>query len=152
MDCFRLRISVGLTVFSPSWGKGPIFLVYINEKRISLGNLRSLAAPELGYQQTGMGTCSGDELASLASSRKNASHASWHDRPLHGIRNDTNTMQAAYHLACELICTQTEGLDPVCNTGFTRLLVEISGYQQNFPSAGDEFRRGAYHGIQCESK
>jgi len=85
-----------------------------------LGNLRSLAAhSELGHRQTGIEIDSEDEFAPLASSRKNASHASWHDLPLRKIQNDTNTVQAAYHPAWKTNCTQTEGLDLPSTTAFT---------------------------------
>lgn len=119
MDCFRLRISGSLTVFSPTQGIGTnIYLM--NSKRFSSGNHRSIAAPsEQDYQQTGVGIASEDEYASLASSRKNASHASWHDQPLLKFQNDTNTMQVVYHLAVNSIGAHSEGVDWHSITVFT---------------------------------
>lgn len=65
------------------------------------------------------------------------------------IQNDTDTVQAAYQLACEILCTQTEGLDMPSTTVFTRSSVEISMYQKNFHNETDEISLGARPGIQC---
>src|ERR1700693_5717615 len=52
----------------------------IDSMRFSSGNQPSIAAPsEHDHQQTGIGIDSEDEFASLASSRKNASHATRHE-------------------------------------------------------------------------
>src|ERR1017187_4898879 len=107
MDCFRLRISGSLTVFSPTQGIGTnIYLM--NSKPLSSSNHRTLTPPsEQDYQQTGVGIASEDKYASLASSRKNASHASWHDQPLRKFQNDTTSLHAAYHLAVNSLVTQS---------------------------------------------
>jgi hypothetical protein len=92
----------------------------MNSKRFSSGNQRSIAAPsEQDYQQIGVGIASEDEYASLASSRKNASHASWHDQPLLKFQNDTNTMQVVYHLAINSSGAHSEGVDWHSITVFT---------------------------------
>ena len=86
-------------------------LSLLNLVRFSAGNHERIAALyEHDYQRTGIAANFEDECASLASARKNISHAFRHDRQLSMIRNNTSFLQAAYHPAINSLGTHSEGV------------------------------------------
>ena len=89
-------------------------------KRFSSGNLRDFAAPsEQDYQQTGIGINSEIEFASPGIFSENASHAHRHDLSMNVSRNNTISMQAAYHIAKNYVGAHSEGVDGHPTTLFT---------------------------------
>jgi len=70
----------------------------------------------LKCQRTGEEVDSEGQFASLASAWK-ASHAPWHSQPSRKIRSNTDSVQAAYHLADQFLAHIQKELPGVSSIG-----------------------------------
>jgi hypothetical protein len=89
------------------------------------------------------------ESASLASAKKNASHASWHGQPLRKIQKNKDTVQAGYHSGDDFLGAHSEGVARQFEDQPTWFLVEIALDWQKVHCGTDDFPACGPHGIKC---